>query len=280
MRFIALSLWAVLAATTLTQAQSAESAAGPQFISSEAQGTSAPEGKTKSIQFITSLDYPPFSFLGNDGKLTGFNVYLAKAICAVLKIEANCTVQAMPFEELQPALLKGQGDAIIAGVATSTEAREKLNFSQAYLRFPARFVVPVKSTKTMNFDNGLAGAKIGVLAGTAQEKMARSFFPAALVTGFNNEISLYADLNAGKVDLAFGDAMGLAFWLGSATSANCCKFAGGNYYSDKFLGNGMTIATRADARALTDDIDSALKALQTNGKINEIYLRFFPTGFY
>lgn len=272
--------WALLSATMPSGALGEDAASGPQFISSEAQGTSAPEGKTKSIQFITSLDYPPFSFLGDDGKLTGFNVYLAKAICAVMKIEANCTVQAMPFEELEPALLKGQGDAIIAGLATSTAAREKLNFSQAYLRFPARFVAPAKTTKPINFDSGLAGLKIGVLADTAQEKMARSFFPAALVTGFNNEITLYADLNAGKVDLVFGDAMRLAFWLGSATSANCCKFAGGNYYSDSFLGNGMTIATRANARALTDDIDSALKALQASGKINEIYLRFFPTDFY
>ncbi len=280
MRTIAFILWAGLTTAIATTAHAGETASGPQFISSQAQGVNAPQGKTKSIQFITSLDYPPFNFLGDDGKLTGFNVYLAKAICATLKIEANCTVQAMPFEELEPSLLKGQGDAIIAGLATSTAAREKLNFSQAYLRFPARFVAPVKSTKVLNFDNGLAGVKIGVLADTAQEKMARSFFPAALVTSFNNEISLYADLNAGKVDLAFGDSMRLAFWLGSGTSANCCKFASGNYYSDNFLGNGMTIATRADATALTDDIDSALKALQTNGKINEIYLRFFPTGFY
>ena len=280
MRTFVFLIWAMLTTAISATAHAGDAASGPQFISSQAQGRSAPLGKTKSIQFITSLDYPPFSFLGDDGKLTGFNVYLAKAICAALKIEANCTVQAMPFEELEPSLLKGQGDAIISGIATSTAAREKLNFSQAYLRFPARFVAPVKSTKTMNFDNGLAGVKIGVLADTAQEKMARSFFPAALVTGYNNEISLYADLNSAKVDLAFGDSMRLAFWLGSATSQNCCKFASGNYYSDTYLGNGMTIATRADALALTDDIDSALKALQASGKINEIYLRFFPTGFY
>ncbi len=280
MRTFVFLIWALLTTAISATADAGDAASGPQFISSQAQGSSAPLGKTKSIQFITSLDYPPFSFLGDDGKLTGFNVYLAKAICAALKIETNCTVQAMPFEELEPSLIKGQGDAIISGVATSSAAREKLNFSQAYLRFPARFVAPVKSTKALNFDNGLAGIKIGVLADTAQEKMARSFFPAALVTGYNNEISLYADLNSAKVDLAFGDSMRLAFWLGGTASQNCCKFAGGNYYSDTFLGNGMTIATRADALALTDDIDSALKALQAGGKINEIYLRFFPTGFY
>lgn len=280
MRTIVFFLWSLLTTVIVPDAHAGDMELGPQFISSQAQGTSAPEGKTKSIQFITSLDYPPFNFLDDNGKLTGFNVYLAKAICAEMKIDANCTMQAMPFEELVPALQKGQGDAIIAGVAISTDAREKMNFSQAYLRFPARFISPVKSTKAFNFDAGLAGVKIGVVAGTVQEQMARSFFPAALVIGFNSEIQLFADLNAGKVDLAFGDAMRLAFWLGSSTSANCCKFASGNYYSDKFLGNGMTVAMRANARVLTDDIDSALKALQANGKINEIYLRFFPTGFY
>ncbi len=252
----------------------------PNFISTQNQPGTAISGRTKSISFLTTLDYPPFSFLGEDGKLTGFNIYLAKSICTELKIEGNCTVQAMPFDELETALLKGQGDAIISGLASTEKSREKFGFSASYLRFPARFIKMADSKVKFDFDGGLFGTRIGVLANTAQEKMLRSFFPYTKVTSYAGDSFLLADLGANKIDMVFGDAMKLAFWLGGEQSKKCCAFASANYYSDSFLGAGMSIATRVDALSLTVDIDGALQRLQSSGKINEIYLRFFPTGFY
>ncbi len=45
----------------------------------------------KQIRFLTEDDYPPFNFLLSDGQLAGFNIDLARAICA--ELEVPCTIQ-------------------------------------------------------------------------------------------------------------------------------------------------------------------------------------------
>ena len=91
---------------------------------------------------------------------------------------------------------------------------------------------------------------------------------------------LLADLKSGKIDLVFNDGLQLAFWLTTADGAACCRFAVGPYYSDKYLGEGLRIAVAADDVTLRKQIDHALISLQRKGEINELYLRFFPKGFY
>src|SRR4029079_7236335 len=70
-----------------------------------------------SIRFLTTADFPPFNYRDKTGELIGFNVDLARALCADLTI--TCTIQAWPWEQAGKALEDGQGDALIAGVAVT-----------------------------------------------------------------------------------------------------------------------------------------------------------------
>src|ERR1044071_1724799 len=47
--------------------------------------------RINGIRFLTEFDYPPFNYTGADGQLAGFNIDLARLICAEIKI--TCTVQ-------------------------------------------------------------------------------------------------------------------------------------------------------------------------------------------
>ena len=38
------------------------------------------------LRFVTETDYPPFNYYDEDGTLTGFNIDLARAICAELAV--------------------------------------------------------------------------------------------------------------------------------------------------------------------------------------------------
>ena len=67
------------------------------------------------LRFLTTTDFPPFNFLDGSGKLSGFHIDLARAICAELGIVEKCQIQALPWAELEGALQKGEGEAIIAG---------------------------------------------------------------------------------------------------------------------------------------------------------------------
>jgi len=232
------------------------------------------------LRFLTTTDFPPFNFLDGAGKLSGFHIDLARAICAELGIVEKCQIQALPWAELQGALEKGEGEAIIAGIAVTPESRATYAFSRSYLQFPARFVMPRNTALSEPVFDKLRGKRVGVISGSAHERMLRDYFNTVQVVPFNSPEDLYADLKAGKVDAAFGDGMRLAFWLGGSDAAGCCRFAGGPYLAPEYLGSGMAIAARSDNPALAAAFDYALQEISMKGTFAEFYLRYFPVSFF
>jgi polar amino acid transport system substrate-binding protein len=232
------------------------------------------------LRFLTTTDFPPFNFLDGAGRLSGFHVDLARAICAELGIAEKCQIQALPWSELDEALQKGEGEAIIAGIAASPEARSKYAFSRSYLQFPARFIMPKTTAFTEPIFDKLRSKRVGVIAGSAHEKMLRDYFGTVQVVPFDKPEDIYADLKAGKIDAAFGDGMRFAFWLGGTDAAGCCRFAGGPYLAPEYLGSGMAIATRAGDPALAAAFDYALQEISIKGTFAEFYLRYFPVSFF
>jgi polar amino acid transport system substrate-binding protein len=266
----------------LTQAQPV-SAASTALAHSWDAGERLPKADLTGLvrlRFLTTLDYPPFNYLDSASHLTGFNVDLARALCEVLEIADRCQIQAMPWEELQPSLKNGLGEAVISGVAASGTARQTMIFSRAYLRMAARFAINKKTPLAPPQSGGFGASVIGVTAGTAHEKMLRAFFPNATVVNFASADLLYRDLRDGKVAAVFGDAMGLSFWLQGKVSADCCAFSGEAYYSDALLGSGMRIALKPEDSNLMQSMNFALKAVQESGVMDELYLKYFPVGFY
>jgi len=232
------------------------------------------------LRFLTTTDFPPFNFLDGAGKLSGFHIDLARAICAELGIVDKCQIQALPWAELEGALEKGEGEAIIAGIAATPQSRQTYAFSRSYLQFPARFVIPKSKALTEPVFDKLRGKRVGVISGSAHERMLRDYFNTVQVVSFGGPEALYNDLKAGKIDAAFGDGMRFAFWLGGSDAAGCCRFAGGPYLAPEYLGTGMAIATRADNPALAAAIDYALQEISMKGTFAEFYLRYFPVSFF
>ena len=232
------------------------------------------------LRFLTTTDFPPFNFLDGAGKLSGFHIDLARAICAELSIVDKCQIQALPWAELEGALEKGEGEAIIAGIAATPQSRQTYAFSRAYLQFPARFIMPKSKALTEPIFDKLRGKRVGVISGSAHERMLRDYFKTVQIVPFDGPEALYGDLKAGKIDAAFGDGMRFAFWLGGSYAAGCCRFAGGPYLAPEYLGTGMAIATRADNPALAAALDYALQEISMKGTFAEFYLRYFPVSFF
>ena len=232
------------------------------------------------LRFLTTTDFPPFNFLDGAGKLSGFHIDLARAICAELGIADKCQIQALPWGELEGALEKGEGEAIIAGIAATPQSRQTYAFSRSYLQFPARFITPKNKAFAEPVFDKLRSKRVGVLAGSAHERMLRDYFNTVQIVSFDGPEALYGDLKAGKIDAAFGDGMRFAFWLGGSDAGGYCRFAGGPYLAPEYLGTGMAIATRADNPALAAAIDYALQEISMKGTFAEFYLRYFPVSFF
>lgn len=237
-------------------------------------------GDVPRLRFLTSLDFPPFNFADATGRPAGFHVDLAREICNELDIAARCQIEAMPFPELKEALDKGEGDAIIAGMAITEPLREDYLFSRPFMVLPARLLRNAKAELKGPAAEGLSGRPLGLVAKSAHEAMARAYFPAAKPVVFPDRQTMLTALKDGKVDAVFGDGVQLAFWAASPEADRCCHLYDGPYYSTGYLGEGLAIMLRPDDDVLTQAMDHALLALSRNGRLKELYLRYFPYGLY
>lgn len=232
------------------------------------------------LRFLTTTDFPPFNYLDDRGRLVGFHVDLARAICATLEVEDRCQIQALPWDELAGAVAEGEGEAIIAGLAVTSANRQEYAFTRPFLQFPARFVAPRGEDPAEPLYRTLAGKRIGVLDTTAHEQMLRDLFSALQPVVYTRRTWMLEDLREGRLDAVFGDGMKLASWLADEDSQDCCTFVGGPYIRPKYLGHGMSIAVPKESSALVEALDYALQQIEKDGTFAELYLRYFPVGFY
>ena len=238
----------------------------------------------RTIRFLTTDDFPPFHFTTADGTLTGFDVDLARAICADLKIA--CTIQARRFDQLVGEIKAGKDDALIAAVANNPATRADLDFTAPYYTTPARFAALVTSKLDAKGPNlaitpaSLAGHTIGVEAATAHEAYLMTFFPAAVLRPYRNQPDLRAALANGEVEAIFADGIGLALWLGGTDAKDCCVFRGGPFTESRYFGNGVSIAVGKGKDTLREVLDYELDKLTRDGSYADLYLKYFPIGFY
>jgi polar amino acid transport system substrate-binding protein len=267
----------MVASPALSQPADADALAIPNFWRAGAQPAPLGETPFAGIRFVTPADYPPFNFLDAAGRLTGFNVDLARAICDELALP--CTIQARPWNDLLIALGDDRADAAIAGVALTTETAALARFSDVYLKLPGRFVVR-RGLRLNISPEELANRRVAVVAGSAHEAFLQTYFPAVRIQPHPTALEAEAALRLGDADVLFGDGLQLAFWLEGIDAADCCIFAGGPYLDSHFFGEGLAVAVAPDDNDLRVAINGALAALAADGTYAELYLRYFPLSFY
>ena len=263
-------------AAQLAQAQ--ETGFVPSFWNQQHRLARPDLASLRVIRFLTEDDYPPFHFVLADGTLTGFDIEIARAICDELKLP--CTVQPRRFDTLVEALTSGQGDAVMAGLAKTPELRAKIDFTAPYYRTPARFAMLKSGGLTDVVPESLAGKTIGVEAQTAHEAYLKTFFPGAKRLAYESRDALHAGLKRGELDAAFDDGIALGFWLNGADAGDCCRYLGGAFTESRFFGEGVGIAVRKDAGTLRAALDYGLQKIAEKGIYSDLYLKYFPIGFY
>jgi polar amino acid transport system substrate-binding protein len=228
------------------------------------------------IRFMTEVDYPPFNFAGPDGNPQGFNVDLARMLCEELKL--GCTIQMRRFETLIAALNENRGDAVVASIAVTPDTRAKIDFTDPYYRTPGRFVARRDSPIANALPEKLEGKKVAVVAGTAHEAYLKALFTEVELHPYpSTEVARLA-LRQGDVDLLFGDAVSLAFWLNGTDSANCCVFRGGPYMDSRYFGEGVGIAVKKGNETMRLALNWALFRVWEQGRFTDLWLRYFPVS--
>ena len=234
--------------------------------------------KVRAIRFLTEQESPPFSFTAPDGLPAGFNVDLARAVCE--ELDVPCTIQELKWDLLVKAIEDDRGDAIIAPIPITADSRQKYDFTNPFLGRPGRFIA-TKSTLIQAITSAeLAERKVGVVAGTPHAGFIATYFPAVDTITYETTVKAREALTSGAIDLLFTDALTAGVWLNSEAAKGCCIFIGEAYTDPHFFGEGIAVAVDPGRKALREAIDYALRRIYFNGRYFEIFLRYFPRGYY
>lgn len=220
--------------------------------------------------------YPPFSSVNKEGELIGFDIEIAKALCADMGVE--CTLVKQDWDGIIPALIAKKFDAIIASMSITEERKEKVDFSKPYYKSPARFITK-KDTKIEISAEGLKGKSVGVQRGTVSDKFITGTFGEGVdIKRYGTQEEAYLDLNAGRVDLVFADAFVLLEFIGS-DEGKAYEFVGGSYTDPKYFGDGIGIAVRKGDTELASKLNDSIDNLRKSG-YDDIRSKYFEFDIY
>jgi len=221
--------------------------------------------------------YPPFSKTTKEGKLEGFDIDIANALCKSMDVE--CKLVKQDWDGIIPALLARKYDAIVASMSMTDERKEKVAFSNHYYKSPARFI----HKKGNAFEISKAGLKdksVGVQRGTVSDKFITGEFGEGVdIKRYGTQEEAYLDLNAGRVDFVFADAFVLLEYIGSGTGKDY-EFIGGIYSDPKYFGEGIGIALRKKDVELTERFNKAIATIRADGTYDTIRKKYFDFDIF
>lgn len=228
----------------------------------------------KKIRIGVEGAYPPFSEVGPDGKLKGFEIDLAMAYCAEMK--AECTLVQQDFDGLIPALQSRKVDAIIASVSITEERKKTIAFSNPYYNTPARFAAKA-GVKYEFTPAGLKGKKIGVQRATIHEAFAADTFKQSEIVRYATQDQAFLDLKSGRIDMTVADLVAIDQGFLSKPDGKGFAFAGPSYDDVKYFGVGSGVGMRkADAQTLGKKFNDAIAAVASNGTFKKLNDKYFP----
>ena len=229
------------------------------------------------VRIGTEGAYPPFNFKDSDGELKGFDVDIAKALCAEMKVE--CTFVAQDWDGIIPALLANKYDAIIASMSITEERKKKVDFSDKYYSTPPALIAPKDTDLAATDPAALAGKTIGAQSATTHATFLEDQYKDSTIKLYATQDEANADLVAGRLDAVAADSVVLGEWL-KTDNGSGAKMVGMMENDPKYFGDGAGIAVRKGEDELREKFNAAIAAIRENGKYKEINDKYFDFSVY
>jgi len=213
------------------------------------------------IKIATEGAYPPWNSKNEAGKLIGFEVELAWALCRY--IGRQCEIVEQDWDGMIPALQLRKYDAIMAGMSITDERKKVITFSQGYADEVASLAVmkgsalegmetpaginltkpnaaAKKALKTIT--NALAGKTVCTQTGTIHQNFLESGDVGKVnVRTYKTQDEVNLDLTSGRCDVALAAAV--AFTDYADKSGKDVVLVGPTFSGGAF-GNGVGVGLR------------------------------------
>ena len=216
--------------------------------------------------FIMGIDpeYPPFSYLGDDGEYTGFDVEVCQAVCDYLgwKLE----IFGVNWDEKLVQLDSMECDCVWSGM-TILDSMKEAGYVISEPYYDNTQVLVVKEGSGIASSEDLAGKIVAVQLGTSGEALLNGDL-ADLAATFGNIVTCdsflkcFTELEGNAVDAVFVDL---------PVAASYAANHDGLLIIDEQLGaEQYGIAFRSGDAELCAQVEEAIQALVENGTYAEI----------
>lgn len=221
------------------------------------------------LRIATEGAYPPFNSVDANGKLIGFDVDIAMALCK--EMEANCELVAQDWDGIIPALVANKYDAIIASMSITDERKQTIDFTNKYY---SNYLAIIGEKGKVAGANDLAGRAIGAQRSTLASQWAEDNLTGkADVKLYDTQTAAYADLSAGRLDAMVSDIYPAMDWL---------KDNGGYELSGSAIdiNDQIGIGIRQGESDLKAAFNKAIDAIRANGTYAKINAKYFSADIY
>ena len=216
--------------------------------------------------FIMGIDpeYPPFSYLGDDGNYTGFDVEVCQAVCDLLgwKLE----IFGVNWDEKLVQLDSMECDCVWSGM-TILDSMKEAGYVISEPYYDNTQVLVVKEDAGFASSEDLAGKIVAVQLGTSGEALLNGDL-ADLAATFENVITCdsflkcFTELEGNAVDAVFVDLPVAASYV--------AKHEGLAIIDENLGAEQYGIAFRSGDAELCEKVDAAVQELVENGTYAEI----------
>lgn len=231
-----------------------------------------PDLAGRAIVVVTENAYPPLQYLDRGGKAVGWE-YDAMAEIAK-RLNASVSYQNISWDAMIPAVSEGQFDIGMTGITIRDDRRDKVDFSDPYMR--SEMVMLVRGDETRFADAASFAANPDLLI--AAQPGTTPFYVGVYEVLDGNEanprIKLFetfgagvAALRAGDVDLVLTDGTAGNGYV--AASGGALKIVGQTLGAEDF---GFIFPKGSD---LVAPINAAIASLRADGTLEALNVKWF-----
>lgn len=230
------------------------------------EDTSLKDVQDKGTLVIGFTEYPPMGFMEN-GEATGFDLEIAKEVCARLGVEP--VFQYIDWDSKVMELNSKNIDVIWNGLTITEDRAKEILFSKPY--FDNRIVILTKADSNVNAISNLASLNVGVeIQSSGQTALEGSDVFADLneMVQFTTISEALMALNSGSIDAIVADEIFARYAVSKDASAY--KVA-----DEVFASENYGIGFRLEDVALRDKVDELIDEIAADGTGAEISTTWF-----
>lgn len=213
--------------------------------------------------------FEPMNYIGEDGKLTGFETDFATAVCKELGVEPK--FQEIEWDSKEIELNAKTIDCIWNGLTITAEREANMSITLPYMSNKQVMVVKAENADKYKTAEDVKGAKVVAEAGSAGEEVAKGedFFKEATYTPADSQAKCLLEVKSGTSDIAIIDYVMTIGTLRAGSDYSDLKMVEGQDFSPEVYG----IAFRKGSDASQKVSDTIVK-LYNDGKLQEIAKKY------